>query len=106
MAVHGFLNVRIVLSCFRTYLVDSSYTSKNAFQLHFLCFKNKIPMSAAIGPVWDLNNNCKNADLKYYSYSSLPRFFFLARLVNFYVFYSSATAYGGSELKVHKSVVS
>lgn len=105
MAARGFLNARIFLSCFkrnslfskvvltRAYLVDSSYASKHAFRLHFPCFKNKILMSAAIDPVGDRNNNCENADEKYYSYSSLPRFFFLAGLVSFYVFYSSAIAY-------------
>ena len=105
MAARGFHNARIVFSCFkrnslfskvvltRTCLVDSSYTSKNAFRLHFPCFKNKIPMSAAINPVGDRNNNCENADVKYYSYSSLPRFFFLAGLFSLYAFYSSGIAY-------------
>ena len=68
MAARGFLNARIFLfkrnSLFskvvltRAYLVDSSYASKHAFRLHF--------------PVGDRNNNCENADEKYYSYSSLP----------------------------------
>lgn len=105
MAPRGFLNARMVLSCFKrnsffstvlltkTYLVDSSYTSIHAFRLHFPCLKNKIPTLAAIDPVGDRKNNCENTDVKYYSYSSLPRFFFLAGLVSFYVFYSSAIAY-------------
>ena len=65
--------------------------AKNAFRLHFPCFKNKIPMSAAIDPVRDRNNNCENVDVKYYSYSIF--FFFLAGLVSLYAFYSSGIAY-------------
>ena len=103
---------RMVLSCLkkvrffhkvllaRTYLDGSSCTSKkNAFQLHFPDFKNKISMSAAVDPVGDRNSNSENADVKCYS---LLQCFFLVGLVCFCAFYSSAFLYGedGTALSV------